>query len=90
MAKVELIYITQDKQVIHHTLDFTQGLRVADIISKSNIWNTHPETKTLPLGIFSKPTSLDTLVKPGDRVEIYRALTFDPKEIRRKKAKLKK
>ena len=38
------------------------------------------------LGIFGKITSLETKLKHKDRIEIYRPLIADPKEIRRKRA----
>jgi putative ubiquitin-RnfH superfamily antitoxin RatB of RatAB toxin-antitoxin module len=38
------------------------------------------------LGIFSQKTTLDTLLEEGDRLEIYRPLTADPKEVRRQLA----
>ncbi|OOF56794.1 RnfH family protein [Rodentibacter myodis] len=38
------------------------------------------------VGIFSRPTKLTDVLKEGDRIEIYRPLLADPKEIRRKRA----
>ena len=38
------------------------------------------------IGIFSRPAKLTDLVQAGDRIEIYRPLVADPKEIRRKRA----
>ena len=38
------------------------------------------------VGIFSRTTKLTDMVENGDRIEIYRPLIADPKEIRRKKA----
>lgn len=38
------------------------------------------------VGIFSRPVKLTDTVENGDRIEIYRPLIADPKEIRRKKA----
>jgi putative ubiquitin-RnfH superfamily antitoxin RatB of RatAB toxin-antitoxin module len=38
------------------------------------------------LGIFGKITSLEAKLKHKDRIEIYRPLVADPKEIRRKRA----
>lgn len=35
------------------------------------------------VGIFGRIASLDQLIQPGDRVEIYRPLEADPKEARR-------
>ncbi|MEE9331723.1 MAG: RnfH family protein [Methylophilaceae bacterium] len=38
------------------------------------------------IGIFGKLTKLDTVLRHLDRVEIYRALIADPKEIRKQRA----
>lgn len=44
----------------------------------------------LAVGIFSQKCSLDTPLKAGDRVEIYRPLTIDPKAARRLRAERNK
>ena len=38
------------------------------------------------MGIYSRPAKLTDQLKDGDRIEIYRPLLADPKEIRRKRA----
>lgn len=38
------------------------------------------------LGVFSKKVAADHALEEGDRVEIYRALTLDPMEARRRRA----
>lgn len=38
------------------------------------------------LGVFGKKVDADRVLAPGDRVEIYRALTLDPMEARRRRA----
>ncbi|WP_426114749.1 RnfH family protein [Massilia sp. PWRC2] len=38
------------------------------------------------VGIFGKKKSLDTVLRDGDRVELYRPLLADPKESRRRRA----
>lgn len=38
------------------------------------------------VGIFSRPAKLTDVLRNGDRIEIYRPLLADPKEIRRKRA----
>jgi putative ubiquitin-RnfH superfamily antitoxin RatB of RatAB toxin-antitoxin module len=68
-------------------LDLKPGATVADALLESEITTTHPETKGLPVGIYSKPVSLDTVLQEGDRLEIYRPLMRDPKETRRQRAK---
>jgi putative ubiquitin-RnfH superfamily antitoxin RatB of RatAB toxin-antitoxin module len=39
------------------------------------------------LGIFAKKVPADHVLKEGDRVELYRPLTLDPMEARRRRAK---
>ena len=65
---------------------------VDDAIRESKILEKYPEinldeNKT---GIFGKPAKRGDVLHPGDRVEIYRALIGDPKEIRRLRAKKNK
>ena len=42
------------------------------------------------VGIFSRIVHLDTLVKAGDRIEIYRPLIIEPKHARRLRAEKNK
>jgi uncharacterized protein len=39
------------------------------------------------IGVFGRVVSSTTLLRDGDRVEIYRALKIDPKEARRRRAR---
>jgi len=41
------------------------------------------------VGIWSRAVSLATLLREGDRVEVYRALVADPKAMRRARARLR-
>jgi putative ubiquitin-RnfH superfamily antitoxin RatB of RatAB toxin-antitoxin module len=90
MVKIELVYITNAGIVFHLNLELQSGSTVRDALNTSEIFNTYPETKELPVGIYAKQTSLDTVLKDGDRVELYRPLVRDPKEKRRQMARLKK
>ncbi len=40
-----------------------------------------------PLGVFGRSCADDTVLRAGDRVEIYRPLQIDPKEARRRRAR---
>ncbi len=90
MVKIELVYITNTGIVFHLNLELQSGSTVRDALNTSEVFNTYPETKELPVGIYAKQTSLDTVLKDGDRVELYRPLVRDPKEKRRQMARLKK
>ncbi|CDG83404.1 RnfH family protein [Janthinobacterium agaricidamnosum] len=41
---------------------------------------------TVPVGIYGKKKTLDTVLREHDRVEVYRPLLADPKEARRRRA----
>jgi hypothetical protein len=43
-----------------------------------------PDVEIKQVGIFSRPVSLDTVLREGDRVEVYRPLKADPRERRRR------
>ncbi|MBL7480852.1 RnfH family protein [Legionella bononiensis] len=90
MVKVEVVYIAREGTVFHHDLELKPGSCVADALTASGIFDSNPETRDLPVGIFAKQISMDTLLKDGDRIELYRPLVCDPKEKRRQKARLRK
>lgn len=89
MVNVELVYVPADQQAIHLKLTVAVGVTVAEVLQVSGLLQTHPEIKDMSFGIFSKSVSLNTVVKSGDRVEIYRPLLIDPKEKRRQRARQK-
>ncbi len=84
---VEVAYGTPAKQVIE-TVELDEGSTVEDAIKASGILQEFPEidlTKN-KVGIFSKITKLDKPLEHKDRVEIYRKLIADPKEVRKQRA----
>lgn len=91
MVKAELVYIpAAPKSTVHLHLSLALGATVAEALQQSGIFQSHPETEGMAVGIFSKLVPLDTVVKAGDRLEIYKPLQLDPKERRRKQARKKK
>ncbi|MDX1811919.1 MAG: RnfH family protein, partial [Gammaproteobacteria bacterium] len=76
------------EQVIH-ALEVEEGTTVKELIELSGLLEKYPDielNKTNKIGIFGKLTKPDTVLREKDRVEIYRPLIADPKEIRRKRA----
>ena len=47
------------------------------------------DTAAFKIGIWSRPASLACVLREGDRVELYRELKADPKDMRRRRARLK-
>jgi uncharacterized protein len=90
MIDVEVVYASNDKQSLL-TVSVLPNATIEDAIIASGILKTFPEID-LPsarVGVFSEKATLQTRLKPGDRVEIYRPLIIDPKEARRTRAKQK-
>ena len=67
------------------------GATVAEAIERSDIASRLPrvDLASAPVGVFGKRVRRDTPLAAGDRVEIYRPLTIDPKAARRRRASLK-
>ncbi|MBI1285657.1 MAG: RnfH family protein [Thiobacillus sp.] len=84
---VELVYALPDQQPLMR-VQLAEGASVEDAIRASGILEAFPEIDLSlnKVGIFSKLVKLDEKVRDKDRVEIYRPLIADPKEVRRKRA----
>jgi putative ubiquitin-RnfH superfamily antitoxin RatB of RatAB toxin-antitoxin module len=91
LLTIEVAYAAPNKQVILK-VEIEQGSTLEDAIQQSGILIEFPEIKLAQstIGVFSKKRQLSDLVQQGDRIEIYRSLTIDPKEARRAKAKATK
>lgn len=85
--QVEVAYALPAQQVIL-PVKAEAGITVEDAIKRSGILERFPEIQLAQakVGIFSKLTKMDTVLRDKDRVEIYRPLIADPKEVRRKRA----
>lgn len=84
---VEVAHARPEKQVLLQ-LQVPAGTTVAEAIELSGIRREFPDLVVDPrrLGIFSQKAGPDDMLRPGDRVEIYRPLIADPKEARRQRA----
>lgn len=84
---VEVAYARPDTQVII-PLDVALGTTVAQAIEQSGILHSFPEIDmdTAKVGIFSKICKKDQVLREKDRVEIYRPLIADPKQVRKQRA----
>lgn len=84
---IEVAYAKADEQMVI-PLTVIKGINVQQAIEISNILHFFPEIDLAQnkVGIFSKICTLNTLLREGDRVEIYRALIADPKKIRQQRA----
>lgn len=85
--RVEIAYALPRQQVIL-PVTVKQGTTAQAAIEASGILARFPEIdlNTSKIGIFGKLCKNDTVLRHRDRVEIYRPLIADPKEVRRKRA----
>ena len=88
---VEIAYALPEEQVIL-SIKVPTIFNVQQAIEKSGIQKKFPsiDLSKNKVGIFGKKTTLNHLLKDRDRIEIYRPLILDPKEMRRKRAAKKK
>ena len=86
ISQVWVAYAAQDQQ-FHIAVPFQQGMTALDAIEQSSIRAQIQLPEPLSLGIFGvRLQDPNQILQVGDRVEIYRALTVNPKDIRRKRA----
>lgn len=85
--KVEVVYALPEKQYLLK-VRLAQDSTVEQAIAASGILElrTDIDLAKNKVGIFSRPVKLTDTVNDGDRVEIYRPLIADPKELRRQRA----
>lgn len=84
---VEVVYALPGEQdVVQVRMD--EGAPVEAALNASGILARRPEIdlKTQRIGVWGRPVTLTTVVRDGDRIEIYRPLRADPKQARHHRA----
>lgn len=86
---VEVAYATPEKQLIL-PVRVLPGTTLFDAVVQSKIWHQFEglDIDSAPMGVFGKPERKpkERILEDGDRVEIYRPLLVDPKEVRKRRA----
>ena len=84
---VSIVYALKDQQWIYEA-KVARGTSALEMVVLSGVLEAFPELDklTLQLGVYAQKVEHDYLLEEGDRVEIYRPLTADPKEVRRQLA----
>ncbi|HHG8788861.1 TPA: RnfH family protein [Citrobacter sedlakii] len=84
---VEVAYALPEKQYLQR-VTLHDGAAVEDAIRASGLLElrTDIDLAKNKVGIYSRPVKLSDTLQEGDRVEIYRPLIADPKELRRQRA----
>jgi putative ubiquitin-RnfH superfamily antitoxin RatB of RatAB toxin-antitoxin module len=83
---VGVCYAQSDRQ-LWMRLEVPDNSTIEETINLSGVLKLYPEINlsSQKVGIFGKIAALDTAVKDGDRVEIYRQITADPQMVQRRR-----
>ena len=83
---IEIVYSLPHEQTLLR-MQVPVGCTVTAAIKMSGILNKYPtiDLAVNKLGIFGKLVKPDPILREQDRIEIYRPLLADPKEIRRQR-----
>ncbi len=87
MIQVEVAFALPTKQSIVEVM-LKEGATIEDAIAASKITDLYPDSdiEHAKVGIWSRTAKRSDTLKDGDRVEIYRPLIADPKEVRKRRA----
>jgi len=84
---VEVCYALPDQQALV-SVKLPAGATLMQALEASGLLDKHPEidVKKNKFGVYAKLSKPDTVLRDRDRVEIYRPLIADPKEVRKQRA----
>ena len=85
--RVEVVYAANERQVVV-ALEVDADATVEDALRQAagHAAFEGVDLSGLPVGVYGAQAERSRLLRPGDRVELYRPLLIDPKEARRRRA----
>ena len=85
--KLDVVYALPDSATVI-AVEAQEGDTIEQLVERSGIVQRHPEIdpKQNKVGIYSRQVKWDYQIQKGDRIEIYRPLIADPKEVRKRRA----
>lgn len=92
MIAVQVCFAAADRQILRDLAvaegtTLIEAIRLSGIEAEINCAAQQGNLDHPRAGIYGKQKSPDTVLRDGDRVEIYRPLRADPKEARRRRVK---
>jgi putative ubiquitin-RnfH superfamily antitoxin RatB of RatAB toxin-antitoxin module len=90
-VRVTVVYCAPGREDIS-AVTLAPGATVGDAIAAAGVLGRCPEIAAASpdVGVWGRSRALAEVVEDGDRVEIYRPLTIDPKEARRVRAEVRR
>jgi putative ubiquitin-RnfH superfamily antitoxin RatB of RatAB toxin-antitoxin module len=79
---VTVVFSPAPREVFEFSLNLEVGATVATALSQAQSQG-FSASNAVHVGVWGKKASAEQLLEDGDRLEIYRALTVDPKVARR-------
>ena len=85
--KIEVVYALPHSTDLAR-LELPEGATVMQALEASGFLAKHPEIDVMKnkIGIYAQLAKPDAVLRDRDRVEIYRPLIADPKEVRKQRA----
>ena len=89
--KVEIVYANKTQQ-FHQELELVENATIQQAIEASNLLQVFQEINLAKadVGVFGKKLTLSSSLNAGDRIEVYRPLTIDPMQKRRRLAEIQR
>ena len=84
MIKIEVAYALEEIQYLFSE-SVKEGTTVIEALKGSKLLKELPGLVIDKVGIFGKLVPYDTVLREGDRIEVYRPLKVDPRDRRRQK-----
>ena len=86
--RIDVVYAPASREVCEVALDLPATATVLDAVNASGLLTRFPalDVSQAGVGVWGHPAKPEQLLRDGDRVEIYRPLLADPKEVRRRRA----
>jgi hypothetical protein len=82
---VDVVFARPERQILR-SVRLPAGSTVEDAVAASGFADELGNPGPGPVGIYGKAVPARTIVRDGDRIEIYRPLRADPKDLRRARA----
>lgn len=85
--RIEVAYSPRPGEVELCEVRVAPGATVLHVLRESRLLERHPKIDLAAqrVGVWGRLVAPSDAVRDGDRVEVYRALTVDPKEARRRR-----
>lgn len=85
MIAVEVVCALRERQIVIE-LSVPAGTSVRAALELSDVRDRVGVSGDAQVGIYGRVVTRETILRDGDRVEIYRPLIADPKQVRRRRA----